>query len=174
MVTMSSDTPLHPSQPQLPSREDMRRYFAVQRAVEFSETDMAGLVHFANFFRYMEFAEARFFEFLGEPLIGKEAAALIGWPRVRASCDYRAPLFFGDTLEIRLSIHELKIRALEYRFDFYRVQATPEATEADKIARGKMTTVRVCRAFDAPLAAMSPTGLPETLIAKLEPYRVDL
>ena len=30
--------------------------FKVQRRVEFSETDMAGIVHYANFFRYMETA----------------------------------------------------------------------------------------------------------------------
>ena len=30
--------------------------FRTTRMVEFSETDMAGIVHFANFFRYMEAA----------------------------------------------------------------------------------------------------------------------
>ena len=30
------------------------------RKVEFSETDMAGLVHFSNYFRYMEIAERDF------------------------------------------------------------------------------------------------------------------
>ncbi|NBV85427.1 MAG: acyl-CoA thioesterase, partial [Verrucomicrobia bacterium] len=30
--------------------------FVQQRRVEFAETDMAGIVHFANFFRWMESA----------------------------------------------------------------------------------------------------------------------
>jgi acyl-CoA thioester hydrolase len=30
--------------------------FKLTRRVEFAETDMAGIVHFSNFFRYMESA----------------------------------------------------------------------------------------------------------------------
>ena len=37
--------------------------FKVVRRVEFSETDMAGIVHYSNFFRYMEAAEHGFFRF---------------------------------------------------------------------------------------------------------------
>ena len=39
--------------------------FKVRRRVEFSETDMAGIVHYSNFFRYMEAAEHAFFRSLG-------------------------------------------------------------------------------------------------------------
>ena len=34
--------------------------FRTTRRVEFADTDMAGIVHFANFFRYMEAAEVEF------------------------------------------------------------------------------------------------------------------
>ena len=37
----------------------------IRRRVEFSETDMAGIVHYSNFFRYMEAAEHEFFRALG-------------------------------------------------------------------------------------------------------------
>ena len=39
--------------------------FITHRRVEFSDTDMAGIVHFANFYRYMEQAEHDFFRSLG-------------------------------------------------------------------------------------------------------------
>ena len=39
--------------------------FTHQRQVEFAETDMAGIVHFANFFRWMESAEHAFLRSLG-------------------------------------------------------------------------------------------------------------
>ena len=39
--------------------------FEVTRHVEFSETDMAGVMHFSNFFRFMEAAEHGFFRSLG-------------------------------------------------------------------------------------------------------------
>ena len=34
--------------------------FRVSRRVDFCDTDMAGIIHFSNFFRYMEFAEVAF------------------------------------------------------------------------------------------------------------------
>ena len=38
----------------------MSTSFRVQRRIEFCDTDMAGIVHFANFFRFMESAEVEF------------------------------------------------------------------------------------------------------------------
>ena len=43
--------------------------FKAVRRVEFSDTDMAGIVHFANFFRYMETAEHGFYRSLGFSVI---------------------------------------------------------------------------------------------------------
>ena len=42
--------------------------FVTSRRVEFVDTDMAGIVHFTNFFRYMEQAEAEFFRSQGHSL----------------------------------------------------------------------------------------------------------
>ena len=39
--------------------------FKATRQVEFSETDMAGIMHFSNFFRFMETAEHGFYRSLG-------------------------------------------------------------------------------------------------------------
>ena len=39
--------------------------FKLTRRIEFAETDMAGIVHFANFFRMMEATEHAFFRSLG-------------------------------------------------------------------------------------------------------------
>ena len=39
--------------------------FKATRRVEFSDTDMAGIVHFSKFFQYMETVEHGFFRALG-------------------------------------------------------------------------------------------------------------
>ena len=72
-----------------------------RRRVEWADTDMAGIVHFARFFVFMETAEHRFREALGFPL-GADSSngASLGWPRVSANCDYKSPLRFGDEVEI--------------------------------------------------------------------------
>ena len=38
----------------------MTEPFRTTRRIEFADTDMAGIVHFANFFRFMEAAEVEF------------------------------------------------------------------------------------------------------------------
>ncbi|MEQ2009187.1 MAG: acyl-CoA thioesterase, partial [Limisphaerales bacterium] len=47
----------------------MASEFKALRRVEFSETDMAGIVHYSNFFKYMETAEHAFFRSLGFSII---------------------------------------------------------------------------------------------------------
>ncbi len=37
--------------------------FKLTRQIDFAETDMAGIMHFSNFFRFMEAAETRIFSF---------------------------------------------------------------------------------------------------------------
>ena len=109
-----------------------------ERRIEFSETDMAGLVHFSNFFRYMETAERDFFEAAGLDLINSQPGKVVGWPRARAECKFSAPLRFGDTIQIHLAVKAVKDRALEYQFRIYRKNPDGTCTQAGK---GAMTTI---------------------------------
>ena len=108
------------------------------RRIEFSETDMAGLVHFSNFFKYMETAERDFFEALGIDLIHTKPGELVGWPRARAECKFTAPIRFGDTIDIHLAVKGVKDRAIDYQFRIFRRNEDGTRTQAGK---GQMTTV---------------------------------
>ena len=78
--------------------------FKLTRQVEFSDTDAAGIMHFSNFFRYMEAAEHAFFRSLGTSI--HAAGGDLGWPRVYADCHYKYPLRFEDVVEISLFVRE--------------------------------------------------------------------
>ncbi len=109
------------------------------RRIEFSETDMAGLVHFSNFFKYMEIAERDFFEAAGVELIQtKPNGERLGWPRVRAECKFSAPLRFGDTIDIHLAVKKIKDRAIDYQFRIFRHNEDGTRNQAGK---GHMTTL---------------------------------
>ena len=108
------------------------------RRIEFSETDMAGLVHFSNFFRYMETAERDFFEAAGLDLIRTSPGELVGWPRARAECKFSAPVRFGDTIDIHLVVKAVKDRAIDFQFRIYRRDPDGGSTQA---AKGHLTTV---------------------------------
>jgi acyl-CoA thioester hydrolase len=105
--------------------------FSLTRQVEFHETDMAGIMHFANFFRWMETCETAFYRSLGLPLISFLPGQVIAWPRVNVSCAYRAPLRFNDTVVVKLFVKKLTTRSVTYVFQFRKdgaLCATGEVT----------------------------------------------
>ncbi len=93
--------------------------FNTTRRVEFADTDMAGIVHFARFFVFMETAEHEFLLAAGSPGVHFEyQGEQIGWPRVAASCQYRSPARLGDVLDIHLRVRRKGRRAMTYAVEF--------------------------------------------------------
>lgn len=144
----------------------------VQRRVEFSETDMAGILHFTNLFKYMELAEAELYEKIGSSLFETVPGEVVGWPRVRVNAEFHAPLRFRDLVEIHLHVKELKIRAIEFAFWFFR----QDKEGPTHIATGSMTTL--CVTLDPKTGSMVSRSLPEhlerSLVASeplLRPYK---
>src|ERR1700683_2618106 len=123
--------------------------FKATRRVEFSDTDMAGIMHYSNFFRFMETAEHAFFRSLGLSIVTDKVEPPVGWPRVRAHCDFKAPLRFEDEVEIHLLVSEKKSKALSYIFKFYKLNTTPPG----EVARGALTVVCVRRRRDGTMVA---------------------
>ncbi len=138
--------------------------FRLTRIVEFSETDMAGIMHFSNFFRWMEACEAGFYRSLGLPLISFVPGSVVGWPRVSASCQYKAPLRFNDTVEVRLLIKEVRTRAVIYIFQFRQIsdgRVLPAIMAEGEIAA-------VCVTSDS-TGKMVAQAIPADVRARLEP-----
>lgn len=95
--------------------------FTTQRRVEFAETDMAGIVHFANFFVYFEQAEHELFRSLGLAIMDHQPdGSTISWPRVSASCSYDAPARYEDVIEIRLDDLKLGRSSLTMQWSIHR------------------------------------------------------
>ena len=135
--------------------------FKLTRRVEFSETDMAGIVHFSNFFRMMEATEHAFFRSLGFTIHGHEEGTTIGWPRVSASCDYRAPLRFEEEVEIHLLVSEVRGRSIRYQFIFRK------AADGTEVARGQIAAV--CASVEKTTGKLVPMPIPEAIRAQIVP-----
>ncbi len=97
--------------------------FTATRRVEFSDTDLAGIVHFSRFFIYMESVEHEFLRSLGTSVVTEYEGDRIGWPRMSASCDYKAPAFFEDELTVNLRIIRKGSKSLNYAYTFTREDA---------------------------------------------------
>lgn len=131
--------------------------------VQFSDTDMAGIMHFANFFRFMERAEHAFFRSLGYSIMERREIVprdqSVGWPRVHASCDYISPLRFEDEVEIEVLVDEIRTRSLRYLF---RVRKT----DGTLTAEGKIAVV--CVRKDPETREMKAVAIPQHILDKIE------
>lgn len=125
--------------------------FAARRRVEFSDTDMAGIMHYSNFFRFMETAEHAFYRSLGFSVVERKELPRIGWPRVHASCDYHKPLRFEDEVEIHLLVAEKRSKAISFQIRFRKV--LPDG-RLEEVARGKLTIVCVSHQEDGTMKAV--------------------
>jgi acyl-CoA thioester hydrolase len=140
--------------------------FKAVRRVEFSETDMAGIMHYSNYFRFMETAEHAFFRSLGLSIF-RTGDPPVSWPRVHASCDYKTPLRFEDEVEIHLLVAEKKAKALTYAFKFRKLNAAPPAL----VARGALTVVCVTHHADG---RMTACAIPRLVADKIQIAPADL
>jgi YbgC/YbaW family acyl-CoA thioester hydrolase len=114
----------------------MTQPFRTRRRVEFGDTDMAGITHFANFFRYMESAETEFLRSLGLSVAWHDGDRKVGFPRVSVACDFKSPARFEDVLDIAVYLEEIGRKSVRYRFEFTR--------DGQEIAVGRITSV-YCR-----------------------------
>jgi acyl-CoA thioester hydrolase len=83
----------------------------LKRRVQFYETDMAGIVHFSCYFRYLEEAEHAMWREAGLSIADGSG---IGWPRIAASFEYLRPLKFDDEFEVHLRIVGKDARTIRY------------------------------------------------------------
>ena len=113
--------------------------FRTSRIVEFSDTDMAGIVHFAGFFRFMEAAEHAYLRACGLSVYGPWQGQTITFPRVSATCDFAKPARFQEELTIEVGVDRIGRTSITYGFAVFRAE--------EELARGKITAV-LCRVRD--------------------------
>jgi len=127
--------------------------FKMTRRVDFVETDMAGIMHYSNFFRFMEATETAFFRSLGHSIYPTDFHT-VGWPRVHADCDFKRPLRFEDLVEIHLLVRAKGEKSLTYTFIFRKLNGAP----VREVARGNV--VAACVSRDKPGGRMTAVAIP--------------
>ena len=122
---------------------------------------MAGIVHFSNYYRYMERAEHAFFRSLGLMIVEKEESVAreerVGWPRVHASCDWMLPLFFEEEFKVEVLVEEVRSKVMKYLFRFWKLTG-------ELAAEGRITAACVRR--DPGTKKMKAVVIPERISEK--------
>lgn len=135
----------------------MTRTFHTTRRMEFSDTDMAGIVHFASFFRFMEGAEHEFLRSRGLSVVLNWEGMALGFPRVSASCDFIKPIRFEDMVDIEVRLDRVGSKSLTYGFIFRLAD--------QEVARGQISCV--CCKIDQAEHRIESIAIPEGIRARL-------
>jgi 4-hydroxybenzoyl-CoA thioesterase/acyl-CoA thioester hydrolase len=132
--------------------------FRTQRRVEFSDTDMAGIIHFSAFFRFMEAAEHEFLRSRGLSVVLEWEGERIGFPRVSATCDFIAPVRFEDVLDVTVRIDRMGTKSITYAIEFFH--------QGTLAARGSITCV--CCLVPGKSGGLTSIPIPAGLRARLD------
>ena len=135
--------------------------YKTRRRVTFAETDMAGILHFSNLFRYMEDAEHKFLRSLGLSVHTTIEDGFVSFPRVSADCQFKNPLRFEDEVEIHMVVREMTNKAIVYDFIFRNAEKP-----GDEIARGSMTVI--CAMKVASDDRMRSMTIPDSISTKID------
>ena len=127
-----------------------------RRRIEFSDTDLAGVVHFSRYFIFMETAEDEFLRALGSGFTFEHEGRPGGWPKVAVSCDYLSPLHYGDEVEIHIRVIKMTRSTITYALSIRQ--------EGTEVAKGQTTSVCCVAGTDGRLAAIP---IPQPLAARI-------
>jgi len=146
---------------------EMTCEFWDERTIDFVDTDTAGIVHFSNYFRFMEAAEHAFFHSLGLTIHDhNDKGGMYGWARVHVECDYTRPLHFRDTLRIHLLVSGKTKSTLSYEFTFHGRAAISQANaEFEPLGSGRFTVAHVGR--DIATDPMRARRMPDAVATKI-------
>ena len=131
----------------------MSQPFRYRRRVQFYETDLAGIVHFSWYLRYMEEAEHAMWRASGLSIA--PSGGDLGFPRVSASVDFLAPLRFEEEFDVVVRIDALTKRSIRYACTIERGDVT--------VATGTMTAVCV----DKHKSPMQAVEIPKEILDRL-------
>lgn len=143
--------------------------FTYTTPVRFADVDHAGIVYYPRFFHLFHVA----FEELWRARIGPRAYVdlidrdRVGFPAVRAECDFKAPLRFGDSAEIEITVPKLGSKSITFRYRVFRSAegaSTPQvADDRERVLCADGTVV--CAVVD--LARFVAMPVPERVVAML-------
>ena len=94
--------------------------FRTTTKVRFGDVDHAGIVYYPRFYIYFHEAFEDFFNSAGQAYHAMLDERRIGFPTVHVETDFSAPLRYGDSLDIQLSLARLSQRSAVFRFVGHR------------------------------------------------------
>jgi acyl-CoA thioester hydrolase len=139
------------------------RVFETRLQVQWADVDIAGIMYFAAYWRFVEYAEICYFAELGFPYDTVFDEYDFWLPRVRAEAEYHAPALMNDWLRMRTHLEKVGASSVRWQTVIFN-ERTGEPGGAfaltvaclDRITKKSRPMPEPIR--QALLAAMGPTS----------------
>jgi acyl-CoA thioester hydrolase len=95
------------------------RIFEARLQVQWADVDIAGIMYFAAYSRFAEYAEMQLFSELGFPYENVFENYDFWLPRVRVEAEYHAPALMSDWLRMRTHIEHVGTSSVRWRTVFF-------------------------------------------------------
>jgi len=135
--------------------------FTYTRKAQYHETDQMGIIHHANYVKWMEEARIAYLEELG---LGYEQVEVeqIFSPVVNVEVQYKSPVHFADEINIKVSVRQYTAVKLELSYEFFNRTTQELCAMASSvhcfIKNGKIISLkRELPALHEKLSALVPT-----------------
>jgi acyl-CoA thioester hydrolase len=125
--------------------------FELRLQTYWSDSDSAGIVFYANYFRFVEQTEEEFFRAAGVDRLALQKEKHFWMPRVETFSKFMRPIPVGAAIRIRLDPQLKGEQTIRFDFQFL------DDTTREKIAEGYLTVVCV----DA--THFKPISIPEAI-----------
>lgn len=135
------------------------RVFESRLQVQWADVDIAGIMYFANYWRFAEYAEMEIFRELGFPYDTLFDDLDFWLPRVRAEADYHAPALMGDWIRMRTHIEKVGASSVRWKIVMFN--------ETTGIANAALSLTVACISRATKKSMPLPTELRAVLLTCL-------
>ncbi len=94
--------------------------YVYRRKAQYHETDRMGIIHHANYIKWMEEARIEFMDSIGLTYRDMEDMGITS-PVVSVNVEYKKQVEFGDKVEIRISVAKYDGAVLELEYEIYNI-----------------------------------------------------
>ncbi len=137
------------------------RAFEARLQVQWADVDIAGIMYFAAYWRFAEYAEMELFRELGFPYNSVFETLDFWLPRVKVEAEYHAPALMGDWLRMRTHLEKVGASSVRWQTVIFN-ERTGEPSAA-------MTLTVACMNRETKKSMPLPPALRERLLAALHP-----
>ena len=106
--------------------------FTYAKKAQYHETDQMGIIHHANYVKWMEEARLAYLEELGLGYQQVENEQVFS-PVVSVAVQYKSPVHFSDEIEIKVSVKEYTAVKLELTYEFFNKTAKQLCAAASSV-----------------------------------------